>query len=239
MNKKLALVVLSATALYSPHAHAENYLKLPGTFDSYMTLVSDYSFRGISQSGENPAIQGSLTWTHDSGAYLGFWASSVDFGDASTELDLYAGYSKEFVKHATVDIGLLYYAYPGAEDSNNYNYWEAYGSLAYDFDVAKVKAAVNYSPDFALDSGDATYISATVEVPLPYNFGFSARIGRQYVQDNAAFALPDYTDWEIAINYQVMKDLKLNLSYVDTDLDKTECPDGCDAKLIAGVSASF
>ena len=36
-----------------------------------------------------------------------------------------------------------------------------------------------------------------------------------------------------------MKDLKLNLSYVDTDLDKTECPDGCDAKLIAGVSASF
>lgn len=108
MKKTLAMAVLASTTLYSPLSHAEEFLNIPGTLDSYVTLVSEYAFRGISQSSESPAVQGSVSWAHDSGAYLGFWASSVDLVDASTELDLYAGYSKEFVKNYTVDLGLIY-----------------------------------------------------------------------------------------------------------------------------------
>ncbi len=64
-------------------------------FSSTWTAVSDYDFRGFSQSGEKPALQGSADYAFgDSGFSIGAWASNVDFGkgnDGNVELDLYAG----------------------------------------------------------------------------------------------------------------------------------------------------
>ena len=71
--------------------------------------------RGITQSAQDPAIQGSIDWASESGLYLGAWASNIDFGnefDADVEVDLYAGFSGG--DEVAWDIGFIYYGYPGA-----------------------------------------------------------------------------------------------------------------------------
>ena len=83
-------------------------------------LVSDYRFRGISQTDRKFAIQGTFTISHSSGFYATVWGYSIDDyvangGDA--EVDLIAGYKKAF-KSTTLDVGVLYYYYPGSGGAN-------------------------------------------------------------------------------------------------------------------------
>ena len=79
------------------------------------TLVSDYRFRGISQTDKRFAVQGTFTLSHSSGFYATWWGSSIDDYIASgsdAENDLILGYKKTF-KSTTIDGGVLYYYYPG------------------------------------------------------------------------------------------------------------------------------
>jgi len=203
-------------------------------------FVSEYSFRGIKQSDEHPAIQGGFDVGHSSGLYAGVWASNVDFDDGdktSMEVDVYAGYAGSF-KGVSYDIGAIYYAYPGADSSDNYDFVEGAVSVGYDFDVAAVAASVNYSPEYFGDSGDAFYYALGVDVPLPADLSLSAHVGRQSIDDNTAFGVPDYTDWSLGLGYNY-KGFDLSVAYIDTDLNSTECADGCDSKVIFGVSRSF
>ncbi len=234
--KKLLLTttMLAATA---PSFASE----IPGEFDSYVTLVTEYSFRGVAQSDENPALQGGLDWSHDSGAYLGAWGSTVDFNDgdeASMELDIFGGYASD-IQNVSFDIGGIYYAYPGADSALNYDFAEGYLTLGYDFDVLSIGGSFSYSPEYFGESGHAEYVALTVDVPLPVaEATLSGRLGRQYVEDNAAFGLPDYNDWEVGVQVPYEQFL-FNVSYIDTSLSETDCVDGCEARVIGGVSASF
>src|SRR3546814_13273170 len=76
---------------------------------------SDLRFRGVSQTGEEAAIQGSIGISHESGLYAGVWGSSVDLGatdgvvfdDLNTKLDAYVGYKREVVPGLTADVGQI------------------------------------------------------------------------------------------------------------------------------------
>src|SRR5262245_30541635 len=93
---------------------------------STWTLASDYDFRGITQTAGDPAVQASLDYAHDSGWYLGGWASNVDFCapgattclDADYELDLYTGFTGSMGEGGLGwDVGLIYYTY----EKSDYN----------------------------------------------------------------------------------------------------------------------
>ena len=233
----LTLGVLALALPLSP-AHADE-----SDFDlsANVGFVSQYSFRGITQSDEHPAVQGGFDVSHKTGLYAGVWGSNVDFNDgdeASVEVDVYAGYSGT-VNNINYDVGFIYYAYPGADSSLNYDFWEASLALGYDFDVLAASASVNYSPEYFGDSGDALYYAANVDVPLPHDFTLSGHLGYQDIDDEVAFGVQDYMDWSVGLGYS-FKGFDLSLSYVDTDLDEpSECADGCDAKVIFGISRSF
>ena len=115
------------------------------TFTGNATLVSDYRFRGISQTFKLPAVQAGFDYAHSSGVYLGTWASNVSnnvyANGAGLEWDLYGGYKFEVAKDTTADIGLLYYWYPGAKfnvpGDHKYNNTELYGALSYGSFTAK------------------------------------------------------------------------------------------------------
>ncbi len=86
-------------------------------------VVSDYVFRGFSQTGEDPAIQGGVDLTSGN-FYGGAWASNVDFGDdTDAEFDIYGGYRTEAGGFA-LDFGVIGYLYAGAPDGADYNYAE-------------------------------------------------------------------------------------------------------------------
>ena len=225
---------------FSLAARADDATGIPGDFSANVGIVSEYAFRGVQQSDENLAIQGGFDWSHDSGVYAGVWGSNVDFNDgdeANVEIDLYAGYAGGF-SGFTYDVGILYYAYPGADNDLNYDYVEGKFTLGYDFGVLALSGSIFYSPEFFADSDDAVYYSGDVEVPLPYDFTLTGHIGRQTIDDNAAFALPDYTDWGIGIGY-TLAGFDLSATYIDTDLSDSECADGCDGRVIFGISRSF
>lgn len=240
MRHKCLNLAVAACALI-PHTAWAQDTNHGFEFSANTAIVSDYVFRGISQSDENFALQGGFDVVHETGLYTGVWASSVDFNDgdeATVETDLYAGYSGE-LNNFTYDVRGIYYAYPGADSSRNYDFFELHGSLGYDFDVASAVASLNYSPEYFGDSGDATYARLAVDVPLPHSFTLSGGVGRQDIDDNAAFGVQDYTDWNLTLGYDWQK-FNFSLGYHDTDLEEPrECADGCGARVVFAISASF
>jgi uncharacterized protein (TIGR02001 family) len=237
--KKFLLLSAAVLSFSAPALAAED--SLPGEFSTTIGFVSEYSFRGLSQSNEGPAVQGSIDWAHDSGFYAGVWGSNVEFTDASIETDIYAGYSGE-ADGFTYDIGAIYYAYPGADSDLDYDYYEGALSVGYDFDFVALSTAVNYSPNNFADSGDATYLAGYVDVPLPFlpfETKLSGNVGHQWIDDNDAFGVDDYTDWGIGISSNI-EGFDIGLKYIDTDLDETEdCADGCSDRVILSLSKTL
>ncbi|MBK9586612.1 MAG: TorF family putative porin [Alphaproteobacteria bacterium] len=242
MNKRLLLSVCAGTALISGAASAENPLASSGiSFSGNLGFVTEYSFRGIAQSNEKPAIQGGFDVNHTSGLYAGVWGSNVDFNDgdeATVEIDAFVGYAGEF-KGLSYDLGLIYYAYPGADDSLDYDYWEFAASMGYDFEVAALTASFNYSPNNFADSGHAEYYALSADVPIYKELSLTAHVGHQEIDEEEDFGVDDYNDWSVGLGYSLYG-FDASLQYVDTDLDETEeCADGCEDRVIFGVSRTF
>lgn len=247
--KKAAYLVLCATVavitlVSMPSAgFAEEVSAAPSyTLSGSLTAVSDYVFRGISQSDEHPAIQGSFDYAHDSGFYLGVWGSSVDFNDgdeASLETDIYAGLKGQCkVTGITWDLGATYFAYPGANSGLDYDYVEAKAGLGYEIGSVSLDGNVNYSPEFFADSGDAWYSQGNVTWNMPQDFSLKGHLGYQAIDDEVAFGVPDYTDWSLGLGYSA-QGFDFGLAYTDTDLSNAECRDNCDPRLLFSISRSF
>ena len=138
---------------------------LPATgaeIEGNVTLTSDYSFRGWSQTMRDPAIQGGFDVAFDSGFRIGTWASNVNFGETSMEWDLYFGWTRELSEGVELDLSFIYFDYPNDRDALNYQEYAA--SLA----IADFTLGVNYSPEY-LAVADVTFIYPY----LDYSYGIS------------------------------------------------------------------
>lgn len=242
MKKLTMMAALSIATLPTSYVNAAD--DLAGfEISSNVGFFSDYAFRGISQSDERPVLQGGFDVSHESGFYAGVWGSNVDFNDndeATLEFDIYGGYSGS-IDDISYDFGLIYYAYPGADASLNYDFYEVSAAVGYDFDVLSASASINYSPEYFGDSGDAVYYSGAVAVPLPNDFSLSGHVGYQTIDDGPSYGINEdqYTDWSLGLGYS-LAGFDLSLQYIDTNLDEpTQCSDGCSERVIFGVSRSF
>jgi uncharacterized protein (TIGR02001 family) len=208
---------------------------LPGEFSGNVTLTSDYVFRGFTQTGEDPAIQGGFDWDSGAGFYLGTWGSNVNFGDgdeASIEIDAYGGYAGE-IEGLSYDVGFIYYWYPGAAGSLNYDFWEVYGSLGYDFGPAAVSFGLAYTPENFGDTDDGLYFQSGLSVPVTDQFSIDANLN--YYDVNAAFG-PDYFDWNVGATLS-LEWFDADLRYFDTDI--SACTGVCDERVVFSISRSF
>ena len=114
-------------------------------FESNVSLSSDYIWRGMTQTAEEPAISGGFDIAGESGLYFGTWASNVEFGDgAALELDWYAGYASELDNGFSYDIGYLAYTYPG-EDSLDFE--EIYVGFGYSYFGYTFSSGQDSAPD--------------------------------------------------------------------------------------------
>lgn len=222
-----ALFGVQATANAASHSEGDSF-QFPGEFSANVGFVSDYRFRGFTQADSEPALQGGFDWSHDSGVYLGVWGSNVEFNDAHLETDFYGGFANE-VEGLSYDVGIIYYAYPGASDRFNFNFFEGYLSLGYDFDVASVSVGTAYSPDFFGSTGDALYTNAGVSIPLPADFALDAGIGYQMIDQGTSVI-----DWSVGLSKSFFG-FDFSVSYVDTEQNAV----GADATVIFAVSRSF
>ncbi|MCC5856349.1 MAG: hypothetical protein JJU10_11825 [Idiomarina sp.] len=111
--KPLVIAVALAATSYSTVSHAE--------FGGSVTLSSDYLYNGVSQTDGKPALQLDLYRAHETGWYVGAFASNVDFGDDTwLEFDLYGGYEWTGPSGLIFELGALYYTYHGEDSSADY-----------------------------------------------------------------------------------------------------------------------
>jgi uncharacterized protein (TIGR02001 family) len=185
-NTIIAVALLGAAGV----AQAES----PHAFSANVALTTDYMYRGVSQTNEDPAISGGFDYAYEPfGFYAGVWASSLEFNaegnmdDAGIEIDYYGGFAGEFSNGISWDVGGLYYHYPSNDEDSgaDYDFWEFYGSLSYTFDVAlepTIGIGMAYSPDFYGEDDTGLYGSATLDLSLPHGFGLSFLYGYQDVE---------------------------------------------------------
>ncbi len=98
--KKYLLTAALLASVAAPAAQAQ--------FSANIGAVTDYRFRGISQTNKKPALQGGLDYAFSNGLYVGTWASTVTKDlyphGAGLEVDLYGGWKKEIAKDLTLDL---------------------------------------------------------------------------------------------------------------------------------------
>lgn len=235
-----SILGLSAVALLAsmsaPAFAQEEEAASPITITGSAALVSDYRFRGFSQSSQNAAVQAGITATHESGFYAGTWGSSISFA-GSAEVDLFAGWSKAVAEGVTLDVGLLYYLYPkhGGGDTD---FFEPYVNVTGAIGPMTIKVGANYAwEQDALGGNDAIYLHAEPSLAIPGTpFGVNGHLG--YASSNAFPGGVDgeVIDWSLGAT-ATWKNLTFGVSYVDTD--EPGNIRGSDAAVVFSLTAAF
>ena len=176
--------------------------------------VSDYVWRGVSQTDEDPTLQAGLTYTFESGFYVGTWGSGVDFGpgDPSVEVDGFVGYSFDLSPDTSLDFMINRYMYP---DAGDLNFNELISTLSF-FDAYSLTLA--YSNDFGGSDTDAYYFAGAGSWDLPADFSLSAGVGFNALDDAVG---ENYVDWNIGVS-RSWGLFTAGLSYVGTDGSGTD-----------------
>jgi len=223
LSTLIALALVSGSALAQTAAPAAPE---PESMLSYnFGMVSDYRYRGISQSRLEPALQGGADYAHKSGLYVGAWASSIKWikdataTDGSLELDLYGGY-KGAAGDLGYDVGFLRYEYVGNKLANvdgfgNANTNEVYGALTYGVVTAKYSYAL--SNLFGnLNTKGSYYADISANLDLGNGYSLTPHVGYQYVK-NAP--LGSYTDYSLTLAKDLGNGLTGTAMWVNTNAD--------------------
>jgi len=240
LSQGIAAVLLMASAAA---ANAE----LSGT----VTAVSDYDFRGISLSATDPALQGSIDYSMDSGFYVGAWASNIDYGpdyDGSIELDLYAGFAGETEMGLGWDVGLVWYLYPDSSSSATKDEISDYPELYFGLTYNVFEFKQWYSNDLAGLDEDGFYTEANAGFELPANFGLNLHLGYSWgdAWDSPEVDFKDsqYFDYSIGVAY-TLGNFDLELKWVDNTLSNGDYsfskadPFNSEGRVIFAVSTTF
>jgi uncharacterized protein (TIGR02001 family) len=208
--------------------------------------TTDYVFRGISQSSEDPVVQGGADVTYGL-IYAGVWASGLDFGNgagsADAEVDFYLGI-KPTAGPVSFDLGVIYYAYPGAKDSGaELDYVELKFGASTSIQKFSFGATAFYSPEYTGNLGEAWTFEGTAGYELPSIMSItptlSAVIGTTQFEQSG---VTDYVYWNAGVSFLAAEKLTIDLRYWDTDLSSAVCRGplfACDERFVATVKVSL
>ena len=237
---------LIAAALAASSVPAMAEIEISGN----VALTTDYLFRGISQTDNNPAIQGGFDLAHDSGFYAGVWGSNVDFA-GSLELDYYGGYAGNINENIGFDVGAIYYDYPGGDLGGGVDpeFWEINAGLSGDVGPVALSGTISYSDDYFGETGTAFYYDLGASMDLPEEFSLAVHFGYQTIDDGEAPPKGDgffssnedsYTDWSVGVSRSYMN-LDFDMTYYDTNLGSSDCfgTEICDSTLVLTIGKSL
>lgn len=234
----LGLLLASALAALAPSVSAqeagESDGDRPWAVRGSVSALSDYVWRGVSQTQEDPALQAEINLEHRSGFYAGLWASSIDFtapgeedDGVNYELDGYLGWAGELRPGLELDVVLTRAAYPGSRSGFDYDYTELEGTLSF---AEYYHVGLAYSPDIFGLGGKGYYWNAGGEWPLGESgFGLKAQVGYYDLDDAAG---DSYNDYLLAVTKQ-FGPVHAELQYTDTSSYGPELAEALDDSKLA------
>jgi len=200
----------------------------PSPWVGSLGLVSNYLFRGLTQTNAKPALQGGLEYGAVSGVYAGFWGSSISWlSDYSTsaakvssnvELDFYLGYRGKLGDTFGYDVGAYTYYYPGTYPRGfvSANTTEIYGALTYQFVSLKYSHSLTNAFGFD-DTKNSGYLDLTANYEFAPTWVFNAHVGHQKID---GFGAASYTDYKLGITKSFDPGFCVALAWYDTNTDK-------------------
>ena len=242
MKLSPSLLVLAMAAVVLPAAADE---PAPDPLSFNIGAVTEYRYRGISQTRLKPALQGGIDYADPSGFYLGTWASTIKWiqdagGDAGVEIDVYGGYKTEVANGLTLDVGRLQYVYPSNKLNPSANTLEVYGALTYGPVTAKYSQSTTNLFGFA-DSKNSGYFDVTANFDLGDGLTLSPHVGHQTVKRNSAAS---YTDYSLTLAKD-FSGLVLSGAVIGTDASKSAYASPVNGKfmgktmLVVGLKKTF
>lgn len=228
-------VAISAIAMSAPAFAQEAAEEAAGpvTLTGGVAVVSDYRFRGVSLSDKDFAVQPYLTVKHESGLYVGTWASNLaDNAGDDVEVDLYAGFASG--EDLTYDVSATYYMYPGV---SSFNYVEFTGKLGSTVGPATVGVQLSYVPSQDnTGNNDNIYFGTNAAIAIP-NSPISI-VGTMGIEDGAFTAGSEKVDWSLGLTAAV-SGFTLGVSYVDANRETIFAPRDSAAGVVFSVSYGF
>ena len=229
-------------------------------------VVTDYRFRGLSQTSLKPALQLGVDFAHKSGFYLGAFGSNVNWvkdlnlaTKGSYELDLYGGFKGNITQDLGFDVGLITYIYPGNNSGalgtpgvgaySNANTNEIYAGLTYNVFSFKYSRSMG---DFLgnLRSGGSQYFDLSANFDLGNGFTLTPHIGRQTVPNQNFGGSTDgkaanYMDYALTLGKDFGSGLSGTAALIGTDTKRpgfyrdSKDKDLGKSTLVVGVKYTF
>jgi uncharacterized protein (TIGR02001 family) len=231
MHKLVIPLALAASSFLSGTAVAQ--APTPSPVTGNLTIASEYRFRGIDQTAGKPAIQGGVDYSHASGVYLGNWNSNISqaagFPGGSIEMDFYGGWKKAFGDFG-LDVGAIYYYYPGSDaaalgnpnstktSSGTVHNTEFYIGGSWKFLSAKWFHSL--SDYFSIpDTSGTDYFDFAATFDMGSGWGVIGHVGQLKVK---GYSDLDYTDYKLGVTKDITGWV-LGAAYVGTNA-KGNCP---------------
>lgn len=244
MLKKTMIAGLVAAALAPCLASAADAPPPPYTLTANVGIYSQYIFRGLTQTNENPAVQGGFDFAHSSGFYAGTWLSNISwltdspaatgYSSGSLEWDIYGGYRGTFGKSDFgYDVGALFYVYPGSFDTatapkpagiGKADTQELYGALSWKWLSAKYSYSIGNKTFGLEDSSGTWYLDLSANYPITDKLTGILHYGKQKYAGSAVAgvdndSIASYEDYKIGLSYALPKDFTVGAYYTGTSMD--------------------
>lgn len=220
-------------------------IDIPGTgltVSGSATAVSDYRFRGVSNSGKDPALQLDLSVSHDSGIYVGAWGSTIDLydddvttgfkGGSDIEIDYYLGWTGDIAPGLTFDANVTYYSFPGVTGPTNY--FEMLSAIEFSLGPVGAKLGGAYAPDQKATPEASKYLFGEISGDIPMGVTLTGHMGRQFSGFDFG-GRTRYWEWSFGAA-RSFGPFNVGLSYVDTNLPKGV---GGGATLLGSLGVGF
>lgn len=220
-------------------------------------VVSEYMFRGVTQTFNGAAVSGGLDYAADSGIYVGTWASNINWGVGGSELDVYGGFTKKFNDIVGIDVGAIYYYYPEADEEAEAVYGEGFDPNTIEVYAGMILGPATvkyfYSPNyfgndtFNPDGDDvsSSYLVASAAFPLSDTLSLTAGVGYLVLSEETLCDAADLLcpagveatdkiiDYNVGLAKTVGEGMTFNFSIAGTDLEND------DPGIVVGLKKTF
>lgn len=172
------------------------------------SATSNYVWRGQTQTTNNAAIQGSVTYESDLGLSIGSWVSNIT---DDTEADFYANYSHSFSDNFSMSAGYLYYHYLQAKGIDTSEFSLSLNLYGLDF-------LTSYTDDFFGTKSSALYFLAGYGFTLSAkeNLSLSLNVGYSKYDNETLAGTTNYLDYKVAL-VKTFEKFEMNIGYTNTD----------------------